>query len=104
MQIDERLTARSPQAQRFQTVSFDLFRVASIARRVLHGPGSSGVVVLPRAGLLCTCPGMQVVDFFNLERSLQDRFVEAASGSVPPTPIAFRRARPRTGVLVWWAV
>jgi hypothetical protein len=47
---------------------------------------------------------MQVVDFFNLERSLQDRFVEAASGSVPPTPIAFRRARPRTGVLVWWAV
>jgi len=47
---------------------------------------------------------MQVVDFFNLERSLQDRFVEAASGSVPPTPIAFRPARPRTGVLVWWAV
>src|SRR5258705_12088426 len=49
-------------------------------------------------------PGMQVVDFFNLERSLQDRFVEAASGSVPPTPLAFTRARPRTGVLVWWGV
>jgi hypothetical protein len=45
---------------------------------------------------------MQVVDFFNLERSLQDRFVEAASGSVPPTPLAFRAARPRAGVLVWW--
>jgi hypothetical protein len=47
---------------------------------------------------------MQVVDFFNLERSLQDRFVEAASGSVPPTPIAFTRARMRPGVLAWWAV
>ncbi|MDF3068196.1 MAG: hypothetical protein K0R38_3797 [Polyangiaceae bacterium] len=47
---------------------------------------------------------MQVVDFFNLERSLQDRFVEAASGSVPPTPIAFRPARPRAQVLVWWSV
>ncbi len=62
------------------------------------------MVDLPRAGLFCTCPGMQVVDFFNLERSLQDRFVEAASGSVPPTPMAFTRARPRTGVLGWWAV
>src|SRR5258706_11463440 len=49
-------------------------------------------------------PGMQVVDFFNLERSLQDRFVEAASGSVPPTPIAFKPARPRSGVLIWWGV
>lgn len=47
---------------------------------------------------------MQVVDFFNLERSLQDRFVEAASGSVPPTPIAFRPARPRPAVLAWWGV
>ncbi|RYZ08450.1 MAG: hypothetical protein EOO73_08365 [Myxococcales bacterium] len=48
--------------------------------------------------------GMQVVDFFNLERSLQDRFVEAASGSVPPTPIAFKPARARAQVLLWWAV
>ena len=47
---------------------------------------------------------MQVVDFFNLERSLQDRFVEAASGSVPPTPIAFTPAPLRTGVLAWWGV
>jgi len=47
---------------------------------------------------------MQVVDFFNLERSLQDRFVEAASGSVPPTPLAFRPARPRPAVLIWWGV
>jgi hypothetical protein len=47
---------------------------------------------------------MQVVDFFNLERSLQDRFVEAASGSVPPTPIAFRAARPPGRVLAWWGV
>lgn len=47
---------------------------------------------------------MQVVDFFNLERSLQDRFVEAASGSVPPTPLAFKPARMRSGVLVWWGV
>jgi hypothetical protein len=47
---------------------------------------------------------MQVVDFFNLERSLQDRFVEAASGSVPPTPIAFRRARPSSAVLLWWGI
>lgn len=47
---------------------------------------------------------MQVVDFFNLERSLQDRFVEAASGSVPPTPMAFKPARPRGQVLIWWAV
>lgn len=47
---------------------------------------------------------MQVVDFFNLERSLQDRFVEAASGSVPPTPIAFTPARPRPAVLAWWGV
>jgi hypothetical protein len=47
---------------------------------------------------------MQVVDFFNLERSLQDRFVEAASGSVPPTPLAFAPARPRAAVLVWWGV
>jgi hypothetical protein len=45
---------------------------------------------------------MQVVDFFNLERSLQDRFIEAASGSVPPAPLAFRPARLRTGVLAWW--
>ena len=45
---------------------------------------------------------MQVVDFFNLERSLQDRFVEAASGSVPPAPIAFRAARPAGRVLAWW--
>ena len=45
---------------------------------------------------------MQVVDFFNLERSLQDRFIEAASGSVPPTPLAFKPARVRTGVLAWW--
>ena len=47
---------------------------------------------------------MQVVDFFNLERSLQDRFVEAANGSVPPTPLAFTPARPRPAVLAWWAV
>jgi hypothetical protein len=47
---------------------------------------------------------MQVVDFFNLERSLQDRFIEAASGSVPPTPIAFQPARARAQVLLWWAV
>ncbi|MES1187340.1 MAG: hypothetical protein ABUL60_26220 [Myxococcales bacterium] len=47
---------------------------------------------------------MQVVDFFNLERSLQDRFVEAASGSVPPTPMAFTPARPRPAVLAWWGV
>jgi hypothetical protein len=47
---------------------------------------------------------MQVVDFFNLERSLQDRFVEAASGSVPPTPLAFKPARPRGQVLVAWGV
>jgi hypothetical protein len=47
---------------------------------------------------------MQVLDFFSLERSLQDRFVEAASGSVPPTPLAFKAARPSAGVLAWWAV
>src|SRR4051812_1338146 len=47
---------------------------------------------------------MQVVDFFNLERSLQDRFVEAASGSGPPTPLAFTPARPRPAVLAWWGV
>jgi hypothetical protein len=47
---------------------------------------------------------MQIVDFFNLERSLQDRFVEAANGAVAPTPLAFRSARPRTGVLGWWAI
>ena len=46
---------------------------------------------------------MQVVDFFNLERSLQDRFIEAASGSVPPAPLAFKPARLRPGVLAWWA-
>jgi hypothetical protein len=46
---------------------------------------------------------MQTVDFFSLERSLQDRFVEAASGSVPPTPLAFTPARPRPRVLLWWA-
>lgn len=45
---------------------------------------------------------MQVVDFFSLERSLQDRFVEAANGSVPPTPLAFTPARARPAVLVWW--
>ena len=47
---------------------------------------------------------MQVLDFFNLERSLQDRFVEAANGSVPPTPLAFTRARPHPAVLAWWGV
>lgn len=46
---------------------------------------------------------MQVLDFFGLERSLQDRFVEAASGSVPPTPLAFKAARPQPVVLLWWA-
>jgi hypothetical protein len=46
---------------------------------------------------------MQIIDFFNLERSLQDRFVEAANGSVPPTPLAFSRARLRPLVLAWWA-
>jgi hypothetical protein len=45
---------------------------------------------------------MQVVDFFSLERSLQDRFVEAANGSVPPKPMAFTRARPRPLVLAFW--
>ncbi len=48
-------------------------------------------------------PGMQTVDFFDLDRSLQDRFVEAARGSVPPTPLAFRPARLRPAVLAWWA-
>jgi hypothetical protein len=47
---------------------------------------------------------MQVVDFFNLERSLQDRFVEAASGSVPPTPMAFRPARPSALVVFGWLI
>jgi len=47
---------------------------------------------------------MQVLDFFSLERSLQDRFVEAASGSVPPTPLAFKPARPSAAVLSWWAL
>lgn len=47
---------------------------------------------------------MQVLDFFNLERSLQDRFVEAASGSVPPAPLAFKAARPSSAVLGWWAL
>lgn len=47
---------------------------------------------------------MQVLDFFSLERSLQDRFVEAASGSVAPTPLAFKAARPAGEVLLWWAV
>src|SRR5687767_10115049 len=46
---------------------------------------------------------MQIVDFFNLERSLQDRFVEAANGAVPPKPLAFTPARPRPRVLLWWA-
>ena len=59
---------------------------------------------LTRAGLFCGSSGMQVVDFFNLERSLQDRFVEAANGAVAPTPLAFRAARPRAGVLGWWAI
>jgi hypothetical protein len=45
---------------------------------------------------------MQVLDFFGLERSLQDRFVEAASGSVPPTPLAFHPARPQPIVFAWW--
>jgi hypothetical protein len=45
---------------------------------------------------------MQIVDFFNLERSLQDRFVEAANGAVPPKPLAFTPARPRPRVLLWW--
>lgn len=45
---------------------------------------------------------MQVLDFFGLERSLQDRFIEAASGSVPPAPLAFRVARPQPIVFVWW--
>ncbi|HKY40078.1 MAG TPA: hypothetical protein VJN18_29285 [Polyangiaceae bacterium] len=45
---------------------------------------------------------MQVVDFYSLERSLQDRFVEAANGSVPPKPMAFTPARPRPLVLAWW--
>lgn len=47
---------------------------------------------------------MQVLDFYSLERSLQDRFVEAANGSVPPTPLAFKAARPAAEVLLWWAV
>jgi len=46
---------------------------------------------------------MQVIDFFNLERSLQDRFIEAANGAVPPTPLAFARARFRPAVLAWGA-
>ncbi|HEY6079056.1 MAG TPA: hypothetical protein VIW29_09650 [Polyangiaceae bacterium] len=46
---------------------------------------------------------MQVLDFFGLERSLQDRFIEAASGSVPPKPLAFKAARPQPIVLAWWA-
>lgn len=46
---------------------------------------------------------MQIIDFYNLERSLQDRFVEAAKGAVPPTPLAFAPARPRPRVLAWWA-
>jgi hypothetical protein len=46
---------------------------------------------------------MQIIDFFNLERSLQDRFIEAATGAVPPTPLAFAPARLRPGVLAWWA-
>lgn len=47
---------------------------------------------------------MRVVDFFNLERSLQERFVEAVRGSVPPTALAFASARRPRGVLAWWAL
>src|SRR5262245_32683578 len=68
--------------------------------------GPSTVVDLARVGLSSPrprAPPMQTVDFFSLERSLQDRFVEAASGSVPPTPLVFTPARPRPVVLLWWA-
>jgi hypothetical protein len=46
---------------------------------------------------------MQVIDFFRLDRSVQDRFIEAARGVVPPAPLAFQRARPNPRVFVWWA-
>ncbi len=48
-------------------------------------------------------PRMQIIDFFKLERSLQDRFVEAANAAVPPKPLAFKPAASGAVVLAWWA-
>ncbi|HET9929357.1 MAG TPA: hypothetical protein VFQ35_01665 [Polyangiaceae bacterium] len=43
---------------------------------------------------------MQRVDFFGLERPIQERFVAAARGTAPPIPLAIKRQlMPRVGVI-----
>lgn len=44
---------------------------------------------------------MQRIDFFQLERPIQERFVASARGAAPPAPLASRRELVPKGVLIW---
>ena len=47
---------------------------------------------------------MQRIDFFQLERPIQERFVAAARGAAAPVPLASQREPFPRGVLVWGGV
>ncbi|MFO7179448.1 MAG: hypothetical protein DIU78_012180 [Pseudomonadota bacterium] len=47
---------------------------------------------------------MQRIDFFELDRPIQERFVASAQGTAPPIPLAFRRSFLPRPVLGWSAV
>lgn len=47
---------------------------------------------------------MQRIDFFKLERPIQERFVASARGSSPPAPLASHRESVPKGVLLWGAI
>lgn len=47
---------------------------------------------------------MQRIDFYKLERPIQERFVASAKGSSPPAPLASHRESVPRGVLLWSAI
>jgi hypothetical protein len=47
---------------------------------------------------------MQRIDFYKLERPIQERFVASAKGSSPPAPLASHRESVPRGVLLWGAI
>jgi hypothetical protein len=47
---------------------------------------------------------MQRIDFYQLERPIQERFVASARGAAPPAPLASQRAFVPKGVWIWAGV
>jgi hypothetical protein len=47
---------------------------------------------------------MQRIDFYQLERPIQERFIASARGESPPAPLASRREVVPRGVVLWTAI